>query len=160
MLPPAHAFSAPGTIRDILYKDAPCERVWSGKSYVFPPTLATNPYPDAVRLDDESYRSLTEQPNQGGGIAGKTAYAIITQEHIVSLCQSVRENGKSAEAWVVTEPEFRRRGYARQVTAAWAHDVQRQGKVAFYSHLMDNLASEALARSLGLVQFLTAVGYS
>lgn len=159
-LPPAQAFDEPETIRAILAQDALCERMWADKSYVFPPTLPPSLHPDAVRLDDERRCSLSERPDLGGGIAGKTAYAIITRDHIVSLCRSVRENGKSAEAWVVTEPEFRRRGYARQVTAAWARDVQRQGKVPFYSHLTDNRASEALAHSLGLIQFLTTVGYS
>ena len=59
-----------------------------------------------------------------------------------------------------TLPEFRRRGYARQVTAAWAHDIQQQDKVPFYSHRLSNLASQAVARSLGLIPFQTAVAYS
>ena len=33
------------------------------------------------------------------------------------------------------------------------------GKIAFYSHSMDNLASQGVARSLGLIPFIDSVGY-
>jgi predicted GNAT family acetyltransferase len=103
---------------------------------------------------------MLEQYGHWASVCGKTVYGIVVAGRIVASCGSVRENGKSAEAWVITEPEFRRRGYARQVTAAWAHDLRRQGKVAFYSHTQDNIASRAVARSLGLIQFAEAVAYS
>ncbi len=73
---------------------------------------------------------------------------------------SVRENDRCAEAWVWTLPEFQRRGYARQVTSAWARDLQVQDKVPFYSHRVSNLASAAAARSLELVRFVTATAYA
>jgi hypothetical protein len=34
------------------------------------------------------------------------------------------------------------------------------GRVAFYSHHRDNLASLALAKSLGVVWFMDAAGYA
>ncbi len=72
---------------------------------------------------------------------------------------SVRENETCAEAWVWTLPDFQRRGYARQVTSAWAQDLQVQGKLPFYSHKLSNVASAAVARSLGLIDVATAVAY-
>ena len=39
-----------------------------------------------------------------------------------------------------------RRGLAKQVTAAWAAHAWAQGKLPFYSHRMDNLASEGVAQ--------------
>jgi predicted GNAT family acetyltransferase len=76
------------------------------------------------------------------------------------MCVSSRENEVAAEAWVETRPEHRRRGLARQVTAAWGHDLRRRGKIPFYSHRLENSASQAVARSLGLRQWKTEVAYS
>jgi hypothetical protein len=57
------------------------------------------------------------------------------------------------------EAKVRRRGYARQVVAAWATYVLGEGKVAFYSHEAGNVASEALARSLGVAQYAVMTNY-
>jgi predicted GNAT family acetyltransferase len=74
--------------------------------------------------------------------------------------QSSRENESAAEAWVRTLPAYRRRGLARRVTAAWATHAWAQGKVPFYSHRMDNLASQRAARTLGLAPFIVDAAYS
>src|SRR6266566_8602189 len=78
---------------------------------------------------------------------------------IISTCQSSQENTSAAEAWVRTLPDFRKRGYARQVTAAWAYQLQQQGIIPFYSHRWDNTPSQAVARSLQLTLYVTEVGY-
>jgi len=57
-------------------------------------------------------------------------------------------------------PEHRRRGYGRQVAAAWAHHVMKQGRVAFFSHVHGNMASRALASSLGVVEYGASAAYS
>ena len=72
---------------------------------------------------------------------------------------SSRENELAAEAWAQTSPAFRRLGYASQVTVACAHDLQKEGKIPFYSHGTENTVSEAVARRLGLIRFLDDVGY-
>ena len=79
---------------------------------------------------------------------------MIVEGEIVSTCESSRENGEAAEAWVRTLPPFRGRGFARQVTAAWAMHAHTRGKLPFYSHREDNLASRAVARGLGLDEFI------
>ncbi|CAN5161182.1 hypothetical protein BH23CHL1_BH23CHL1_23320 [soil metagenome] len=68
-------------------------------------------------------------------------------------------NGVAATIRVDTLPEFRGRGYARQATAAWVADVLRAGMIPYYTHAIDNLASQSLARSLGAVEFATGVKY-
>jgi hypothetical protein len=45
------------------------------------------------------------------------------------------------------------------VTAAWGCYLLQQGKIPFYSHVVGNLASQAVARSLGLRQYIADVGY-
>jgi predicted GNAT family acetyltransferase len=86
-------------------------------------------------------------------------FAIVEDGRIVSSCLSARENDSAGEAWVRTLPAHRRRGYAREVTAAWGADLARQGKIAFYSHRVDNPASAAVARSLGLDAFTHDIGF-
>jgi hypothetical protein len=159
-LPFEQAFHDHEQVKAILANYTPCEDMFIGKSYVFPQTLTTDLYPDAVRLDELRHCDLLQRYEHWQSVNGKTVFGIIIEGCIVSSCGSVRENDKSAEAWVITEPAFRGRGYARQVTAAWAHSIQQQGKVPFYSHAQHNLASQGVARSLGLVQFLSAVAYS
>jgi hypothetical protein len=144
-LPPEMVFGDHEAIKKVLAQNAPVEISWMGRSYIFPRTLTPADYPDAARLD----RSGTDRP----------LYAVCINGQIVATCESVRENDTAAEAWVQTLPAFRRHGYARQVTAAWAHDLLSQGKTLFYSHNVDNLASQGVARSLSLIHFIDGVAY-
>ena len=71
----------------------------------------------------------------------------------VSACFSSRTSAGASEAGVETLPEFRRRGYASAVTAAWARHVRAAGRVPLYSTSWDNLASQHVARRLGLLLY-------
>jgi predicted GNAT family acetyltransferase len=97
--------------------------------------------------------------DQGLLESGKEAFAVLVDGEIVSTCESSRENEQAGEAWVRTLESFRRRGFARQVTAAWGHWLMQRGKVPFYSHVSANQASRAVAQSLGLVQYIEDAGY-
>lgn len=145
-LPPEVVFGDHLTIGAILAQDTPVEAIWAGRSYIFPNAPAPAEYPDVVRVD------------RGDG--ARPVYAVHIAGQIVASCESAREDDAAAEAWVQTVPEFRRRGYARQVTAAWAHDLLQLGKTPFYSHSVDNLASQGVARSLRLRPFIDGVGYT
>jgi RimJ/RimL family protein N-acetyltransferase len=69
---------------------------------------------------------------------------------VAAACVSSRENEHCGEAWVVTLPEFHRQGLGTRVVQTWARSLMLAGKVPFYSCRIDNTASLALARSLGL----------
>lgn len=86
-------------------------------------------------------------------------FAIIADGLVVATCESSRESSQAAEAWVRTLPDYRRRGYATRVTAAWARDAFARSKQPFYSHHRDNIASARVARALSLVPFLEDAGY-
>ena len=158
-LPPEVAVQDQERVKAILSAHAPCEDAWVGQSYVFPEILSPSDYPDAVRLT-RAHQGLLDAYHPGADAERRRMYAVITAGRIVSTCVSVRENRTAAEAYVFTDPAFRGRGYAGQVTAAWAHGLQREGKVPFYSHKQDNRASQAVARSLGLRRFITFAGYA
>jgi len=145
-LPLARAAEDEGTVRAILAQQAPCDEVGRFKAYVFPELITPGSYLGAICLPEAN-------------AIGSPVFGIIADGRMVSACSSSRENDRSAEAWAWTEPEYRGHGYAGQATMAWAHDLQQRGKVPFYSHKWDNLASQAVARKLGLRRFLTTVGY-
>lgn len=79
--------------------------------------------------------------------------AILLDGVAVSVCWSARLGERAAEAGVETLAQFRGRGYAAAVVAAWAHDVRAGGRVPLYGTSWDNAASRALARKLRLIAF-------
>ena len=70
---------------------------------------------------------------------------------ILSACVSSRQNARSAEAWVFTHADHRKKGLAQQVVTAWAGSLQRAGLVPFYSHNAENTGSAQLAKRLNLI---------
>jgi predicted GNAT family acetyltransferase len=51
---------------------------------------------------------------------------------------------------VVPDEEYRHQGFAQRVVSAWAMRLISVGKVPFYSHKIQNIASTNLAKRLGL----------
>jgi len=126
-------------IRSILAQDGPCEKVYRIRWYTIERLPGPDEYPD-VTIDGHRHVVL---------IDGK----------VVAWAQTDAEDEDSAEVSIATDEAFRRRGYARQVTASWAASVLAAGKVAFYSHLLENAPSSAVADSLGLIHLSDEVEY-
>jgi RimJ/RimL family protein N-acetyltransferase len=112
-----------------------------GKSYTYPEKY--------TRLRDREIEMLSENDLCRLRVDGEFA----------SACSSSRRNQHAAEAYVYTDERFRRQGYGRRVVRAWAQRVRRSGRVPFYSHLIDNTASQRLALSLGFEWYIDDVGY-
>jgi hypothetical protein len=127
-------------IQQILAVHTVCRHVFAAKAYYFAHVPGAGEYAGAV------YR-------QG-------AHIVLVDGEPVSWAWTQDGSNRAAELAVETLPAFRRRGYGRQVVAAWAAHVLAQGKVAFYSHQLGNTASEALARSLDVVQYALSIVYS
>ncbi|MCX5971047.1 MAG: GNAT family N-acetyltransferase [Coprothermobacterota bacterium] len=85
-------------------------------------------------------------------------YAVEYDGVIMSTCVSIRQNADSAESWVFTKPEYRRRGLARLVVAAWAKNAIQNGIIPFYSHEIDNTTSAGLASKLELIPVFEEIG--
>jgi GNAT superfamily N-acetyltransferase len=76
--------------------------------------------------------------------------ALVEENRAVSVCRSVRITDKAHEAGVETLPDFRGKGYAREVAAGWALKVRASGAIPMYSTFWENVASQAVARKLRL----------
>ena len=137
-----------------LARDAPLSGTWSGPAWRFPIEIPISEHvvipvapgnEDLVRpvlgADDLPWR----QP----------CLAIVVGGRLASLCFSARNTPIAAEAGVETGQEFRGRGYAPAVVAAWARAVRDEGRIPLYSTSWDNLASRSVARKLGLVLYGT-----
>lgn len=114
------------------------------KTYVFP----------SIPVNDSDVHRLPKEDTRvkAFGFDGfaEQVYVIEGEGKVVSACVSTRENEKCGEAWVFTAPDHRHQGLARKVVSTWAGSLKRAGKIPFYSHKIDNLASANLAARLGL----------
>lgn len=117
-LPPEEALHRHDLVKSILSPYGICQEFHYGKSYVCPDRYSPEDYPDVVRLTTE-HGPLIQEYDARLDPAGHAVFAVIVDGRIVSTCQSSRENETATESWVRTLPEYRRRGFARQVMAAW-----------------------------------------
>ena len=113
-------------------------------TYLFPHNLSREQAKDVVVVERDD----------------RQIFAIVRGGRMVSSCWSVRENAQAGERYVFTEPEYRRRGYARQTVVAWARSLQATGKLPFYSHEENNTASWAVAKALKLIPCFEVVSYN
>ncbi len=169
-LPPERALDDPDAIARLFAEHGvTCHSVWLGHTARFPddldPALAADVIPLPAGLDIYGEEPPSTPPaipsDAPPSVHGFTPrqFAIIAGGLVVSTCESSRESGLAAEAWVRTLPAYRGRGYASRVTAAWARDARLRGKEPFYSHHRDNQASAAVARTLRLIPFLDDAGF-
>ncbi|HVF68151.1 MAG TPA: GNAT family N-acetyltransferase [Pyrinomonadaceae bacterium] len=79
--------------------------------------------------------------------------ALVEGGRAVSVCRSARITSAAHEAGVETLPEFRGRGYAKDVTARWARLVRSAGALPLYSTSWENTSSQAVAGKLGLTMY-------
>ncbi|HEX6625145.1 MAG TPA: GNAT family N-acetyltransferase [Pyrinomonadaceae bacterium] len=132
---------------------APVRRRWMGPAYHFTryfepsrPLLAVTET-DAGLLRGGFEELVAELPD------GQPFVALVEEGRAVSVCRSVRITTAAHEAGVETLPDFRGRGYAKDVVAGWARLVHALGAVPLYSTSWENTASQAVAKKLGLTAY-------
>jgi hypothetical protein len=147
-------------VRDELATGDPNAREGGGPAYRFPESVSH--HLPVVRLAEENRNLLRETfPWLFQELPyWWPCFAVIVDGAAVSVCFSSRRSCRAAEAGVNTLPDFRGRGYAAAVSAAWANAVRRAGRIPIYSTGWDNHASQAVARSLGLKLFGSDVTWS
>lgn len=155
--PLAHAPEAfSPALRAVVNAHEPSGETWeisSGPAYAFPEALMVS---DGVTLIEPGYEDVLAEhfPFTATWLRESwPCYAMLVGGRAVAICDSARRTAHVAEAGVDTVPEFRGRGYAALVTAAWANAIRAAGITPVYSTSADNLASQAVARKLGLREF-------
>jgi predicted GNAT family acetyltransferase len=127
-------------VQGLLGQHAACSGVWTGEGYYFARPPQPEEYPDVLRLDE--------------------AYVVSVASEAVSRAWTQDGSAQAAELAVETQEAYRRQGYGRQAASAWAAAIIGEEKVAFYSHLAGNAASQRLARSLGVAWYARWAGYA
>jgi hypothetical protein len=140
-----------GRYLELLSSHAPVKSVGAGLVYIFAQDVAPGTPP--VTIDDSNASLL-----RGGlddwlpDVAHRRPFmAIIEDGRAVSICASVRISPAVHVAGVKTRAEYRRRGHAANAVAGWARAVRSLGATAVYSTSWDNIASQGVARRLGLL---------
>jgi RimJ/RimL family protein N-acetyltransferase len=135
---------------ELLARVAPTENIWAGPAFWFERALPDAP--PAVPITDDNRDLLRPHLEEWLGDVGyrEAMFAVVVDGHAVSIAASVRTSRRADEVGVETAPAFRGNGYARQVVIAWAHAIRGVRRIPLYSTSWQNLASQALARSLGL----------
>jgi len=140
-----------GAYLDALARIAPIAAMRAGPLYLSPPTLSGSD--SCVRLGPDNADLLV-----GGGLEewipdardGMLMIAIVEDGRAVSICASVHASDGFHHAGVETAPPWRGRGLAGRAVAAWAEQVRALGAEPLYATTFDNLASQTVARRLGL----------
>lgn len=153
--PPAGDLRAAPSValRDVLAAHAPVAAHGGGPAYCFPAAI---PQPADIVLVTDANASLVEHtfprlfPNPA---TRRQCVAVVRDGAAVSICLSSRIGARATEAEVETLPDFRGRGYAAAVTAGWALIVQAAGAIPLYCTSWENLASQGVARRLGLSMY-------
>ena len=141
-------------LREVLERDAPIHSVWEGPAWNFPRDVATPSDIEVERVtagmefSGDRFTWLADELE-----VSEPVFVVLDGNRIVSLCHSSRNAAHAAEAGVETLEGYRGRGYAAAVVAHWAREVRAEGREPLYSTSWDNVASRALARSLGLILY-------
>ncbi|WP_458126012.1 GNAT family N-acetyltransferase [Paenibacillus sp. Z3-2] len=132
----------------------PVSHVWMGPAYAFPET--SGDWNRNVQLIGQEQRymlaehlpELTDHVHEKWPVA-----AYVIDDSAVAVCCSARVSSHGTEASLYTATGFRGHGYAAETVKCWQYYVRESGRVPIYSTSWDNLASQHVARKLGLIQF-------
>jgi hypothetical protein len=140
-------------LRETLSAQAPVTAEGGGPAYRFPDEIVVSPDVVEVTVDNLDLVRQTF-PWLYQNLAGwGRCFAAVQGGAAVSICFSSRIGVQAMEAGLFTLPEFRGQGHAVAVTAAWGAAVRDAGRDPVYSTGWDNLASQAVARRVGLTMF-------
>ena len=152
--PPVHL----DAMLDALHQDREAVIGFQGPAYRFPVTMALPVTGEVTRISRGNLQLLRRVVPDLDALdrdfdVVEPWMAVVQDGVAVATCYSCRISERVAQARVDTAPPFRGRGYAPAMVAAWAREVRATGRVPLYGTTWDNLASQAVARKLGLALF-------
>ena len=127
-----------------------------GAAFAYPDRVAQPD--DTVEIDDERLLAHHFPGWVPGEIdAGRSpVFAVIENDHVVSICFSARRSDVAAEAGLDTAAAYRGRGYGPRVAAAWALAIRASRRIPLYSTAWTNHASLSVARKLSLTAYASS----
>jgi RimJ/RimL family protein N-acetyltransferase len=149
---PLHCFDR---LRDALAAHAPIAGMYEGPAWRCPEGIVAPRAVPVTRLTDAAAAARTFPWLVTELAFVEPCMAVLHEGEAVALCFSSRFSPVAAEAGVETLGFHRRRGYAAAAAAAWAGAVRALGRLPLYSTSWDNLASQGVAASLGLILYGT-----
>lgn len=125
--------------------------VWIGPAFVFP-CVGGAPEAGVVRITRQNAALLAAHfPfTRSTWRQHEPCVARVVDGRAIAVCMSARHTRRAAEASLHTLEAFRGHGHGAAVARAWARALQAEGRLALYSTSAHNVASQGVARSLGL----------
>jgi hypothetical protein len=141
-------------LRAVLAAHAPVAEEYRGPCYRFPEQLPPpDPRARQVTADDRELL-LPHFPYLARAVPEIGPVAVSLEAgRVAAVCFCSRLGERACEAGLETLPEHRRRGHGAAAAALWATLVRATGRTALYSTSWDNLASQGVARRLGLIRY-------
>ena len=139
----------------ILESHAPIQHMHSGPAYYFPEVLPVSNSAVSTRMTRDNATALEfDFPWITRHLeAMPPVFAVVLDGRAVALCFSSRLPVGADEAGVFVLEGYRGRGYAAVVVAGWAAAIRELGRIPLYSTDWTNLASQQVAKKLGLVMY-------
>lgn len=139
---------------ELLQQHAPIADIFAGPAYYLPrdeaPTQAIRITSANAHLLEPHFTYTSRWLSQRDPVT-----TVVVDGQAIAACYSARQTPQAAEAGVDTLESFRGRGYAMEMTRAWAATVYASGRIPLYSTSWDNHPSQAVARKLNAVQYAT-----
>lgn len=135
-------------IKGILQEQEEIQKIFEGPAYKIPrgvtvPDDVIKITKDNVHLLENSHNYMITELQ-----FWEPCFAKLVNGKAVSICFSSRIADASCEAGVETLSDFRGKGYAAEVVAAWAADIYKTNRIPSYSTSWDNAASQSVAKKL------------
>jgi RimJ/RimL family protein N-acetyltransferase len=148
---PTHA----AAIKAALHMHMPITYEWRGPAYWIPHSVQT---PAEVVLVSEANAHVLEahfawKRTSRSGFKFGPVTATVVYGSAVALCFCARLTEQAAEAGVETVEAERGRGYASAAVTGWAAAVRQRGLIPLYSTSWENVASQGVARKLGMLLY-------
>ncbi len=135
-------------IKEVLQEHGEIQKIYEGPAYKIPreitfPSDVIKITNDNVHLLKNSFSYMLSELQ-----FWEPCFVKLVNGNVTSICFSSRIADASHEAGLETLSDYRGKGYAADVVAAWAADIYIINRIPTYSTSWDNTASQSVAKKL------------